>query len=124
MRYIFPLKEADKLLFLMFCLFSLSAFSQEYSFGLKAGASYSLNDNGSEIFTNGERYSADSDFGYQGGAFLELKFGKWLVRPEALFNTARGEFVFRNFTSNYTIEKLSFPLLLGYTPVMLMGLEL
>ena len=54
--------------------------SQEYSAGLKLGAGYSINDNGSEVFANGNRFSAESDLGYLGGAFLEWKFGKWLLR--------------------------------------------
>ena len=95
----------------------LSAFiasSQEYSLGLKAGGSYSLNDNGSEIFGNGQRFSAESDFGYLGGAFFELEFGKWLVRPEVFYSSANGEFVFPNSSAKYNINKLSIPLLLGY----------
>lgn len=89
-------------------------YSQEYSVGLKAGGSYSLNDNGSEIIRNGVRYSAESDLGYLGGAFLEVNFGKWLVRPEVFFNSARGEFDFSESPAIYTLDKVSIPLLLGY----------
>lgn len=88
--------------------------SQDYSAGLKLGAGYSINDNGSEVFANGSRFSAESDLGYLGGAFLEWKFGKWLLRPEAFLNRASGTFVFPSSSSQYTLDKLSIPLLVGY----------
>jgi hypothetical protein len=97
-------------------IFSVSSktHGQNFSAGLKAGGAYSLNDNGSEIFANGERYSAESKFGYLGGAFLELNFGKWLIRPEVMINRSTGEFVFPNTRSKYILDKLSIPFLLGY----------
>ncbi len=94
--------------------FSSISYSQSYSAGIKVGGSYSLNDNGSEIFMNGQRYSAKSDFGYLGGGFVEINFGKLILRPEAFLNRSTGEFQLSPATSKYTVDKLSVPLLLGY----------
>ncbi|QYA24395.1 PorT family protein [Gramella sp. MT6] len=101
-------------IFLLFVLSGHEVQSQEYSIGIKAGVNYSLNDNGSEVLRNAVQYSAESDFGYQAGAFLEMNFGKWLLRPEVFLNRARGEFEFRESPSSYSLEKISLPLLFGY----------
>lgn len=99
---------------LLFILSGHEVQSQEYSIGIKAGINYSLNDNGSEVIRNSVQYSAESDFGYQAGAFLEINFGKLLLRPEVFLNKARGEFEFSESPSIYSLEKISLPLLLGY----------
>ena len=101
-------------IFLLIFLSTYLIYSQEYSVGLKGGVNYSFNDDGSEVLRNGVQYSAESDFGYQAGAFLELNFGKWLVRPEVFLNEASGEFEFSESPSVYSLQKLSVPLLLGY----------
>lgn len=101
------------ILFLIFLSVQLIN-SQEYSAGLKGGVNYSFNDDGSEVLRNGVQYSAESDFGYQAGVFLELNFGKFLVRPEVFLNEANGEFEFSESPSVYSLQKLSVPLLLGY----------
>ncbi|PTX44491.1 outer membrane protein with beta-barrel domain [Christiangramia gaetbulicola] len=88
--------------------------SQKYSIGVKAGVNYSLNDNGSEVLRNAVQYSAESDFGYQAGAFLEMSFGKWLLRPEVFLNKTSGKFEFQESPSTYSLEKFSLPLLFGY----------
>lgn len=115
MRNSFQLNQFIKEIVFVLILFCVSIiYSQEYSVGFKAGGSYSLNDNGSEILRNNVQYSAESDFGYLGGTFLEVNFGKWLVRPEVFFNSARGEFDFSGSPVIYTLDKVSIPLLLGY----------
>lgn len=115
MRKSFQLNQfIKKNTYLLILIFVPTIYSQEYSVGIKAGASYSFNDNGSEVIRNGVQYSAESNLGYQGGAFLEINFGRWLVRPEVFLNKARGEFEFAESTSVYSLEKLSVPLLLGY----------
>ena len=110
--------KADQLLKKVICLliFLLPPiiYSQEYSAGLKAGGSFSLNDNGSEVYRNAVQYSAESGFGYQAGVFLEMNFGKWLLRPEVFLNQAQGEFEFPESPSTYSLEKISAPILLGY----------
>ena len=104
----------NKVIFLLIFLSVQMVNSQEYSVGLKAGLNYSLNDDGSEVLRNAVQYSAESAFGYQAGAFLELNFEKWLVRPEVFLNKANGEFEFSESPSIYSLEKISVPLLLGY----------
>ena len=115
MKKIFQFNQViNKVIFLLIFLSAQMVNSQEYSIGLKAGLNYSLNDDGSEVLRNAVQYSAESAFGYQAGAFLELNFGKWLVRPEVFLNQANGEFEFAGSPSIYSLEKISVPLLLGY----------
>ncbi len=92
--------------------------AQEYSFGIKGGANYAM---GGEIVGNssGGNYFAgtvtpESEIGFHGGVFFQLKFGKFFVRPEAMYNTIETTFDFPEQPSAYAVEKLSIPLLFGY----------
>ncbi|MGB8374542.1 MAG: outer membrane beta-barrel protein [Salegentibacter sp.] len=100
----------------IFC-FSYSQ-AQEYSFGIKGGLSYAM---GGQITGNNSTagyfdgtVEANPDLGFHGGVFFQLKFGKFFVRPEALYNTLKTQFDFPSKTSAYEVEKLSIPLLVGY----------
>lgn len=103
-------------LFVLF--FSITAQAQEYSFGIKGGPNYAM---GGEIVANSSggvyddgTYHPESNIGFHGGVFFQLKFGKFFVRPEAMFNTVSTEFDFPTRPSQYAVEKLSIPLLFGY----------
>ncbi|MDT0642491.1 outer membrane beta-barrel protein [Zunongwangia sp. F363] len=105
-------------LFVLFASVTLSNLqAQEYSFGLKAGINRAM---GGELTGipnggfNGDTFQAESNIGFHGGAFFEIRFGKFLVRPEAIYNTIETEFDFPTRPSVYAVDKLSIPLLIGY----------
>ena len=110
-------------LLIFISIFSLSfAQAQEYSFGIKGGANYAM---GGELEAfqpvvppnppvSLGVYEGNPQIGLQAGIFFELKWEKFFVRPEIMFNSLKSEFELPGYTSVYTIEKLNIPLLLGY----------
>ncbi|WP_373059514.1 hypothetical protein [Zunongwangia sp. H14] len=101
-------------IFLIFLFGAFPVFAQEYSFGLKAGLGYTVNEKAAEVVGSAGSFSADSKIGFLGGAFLEVGFGKFFVRPEVFYSHAEGEFAFPNLPSVYSVDKISIPLLFGY----------
>ncbi len=102
--------------------FSLSSNAQEYSFGVKGGINHgsgpevtgrSSNVGGIDYYST-DTFHPDSEIGFHGGVFFQLKFGKFFIRPEAMYNTIDMTFSFVNLESKYSVEKFSIPLLFGY----------
>ncbi len=96
--------------------FSFSGFSQEFSYGLKGGVSYAL---GGTITSTQERYfdgsvDATPKTGFHGGAFLQVNWGKFFVRPEFVYSSLEREYAFPRKPSVQAIEKFDIPLLIGY----------
>ena len=93
--------------------------AQEYSFGIKGGANYSMtgeidgSPSGGAGFFDGV-VEGQPKVGFHAGVFFELNFGKFFVRPEVIFNSMEMEFEFPAQNSIYAVEKLSIPLLFGY----------
>ncbi|MBE7639941.1 outer membrane beta-barrel protein [Salegentibacter sp. BLCTC] len=93
--------------------------AQEYSFGIKGGANYSMtgeidgSSSGGAGFFDGV-VEGQPKVGFHAGVFFELNFGKFFVRPEVIFNSMEMEFEFPAQNSIYAVEKLSIPLLFGY----------
>ncbi|TVZ26052.1 outer membrane protein with beta-barrel domain [Gillisia sp. Hel_I_86] len=109
------LNRGAKILFcLLSCMFFSTVHAQQYSVGLKAGLNYSMNNEGSEIAGGGDSFSAESKIGYVLGAFAEVEFGKFFMRPEILYNHTTAEFPFSPNPSEYVVNKVSIPLLIGY----------
>ena len=100
-------------LFLLLLLCSYSLCSQDYSLGLKGGINSSINKKAAEIVGDAGKFSTDPKVGFQGGGFFELDFEHFFVRPEIFFSRAQGEFPFPEHPSLYTIDKISFPVLVG-----------
>jgi hypothetical protein len=112
-------------LLIFISIFFLSfAQAQEYSFGIKGGGNYAV---GGEVVGrasfnpttgsndyNTDTYSPESEIGFHAGVFFELSFGKFFIRPEVMFNTITTKFEFVNVESEYSVEKISIPLLFGY----------
>lgn len=89
---------------------------EKMKLGLKAGLNYSNVYN-----SKTEDFSADSKFGFAGGAFLSIPIGKYLgVQPEILFSQRgfKGEGVL--FESNYSFTRtttyIDFPLQIALKP--------
>ena len=92
--------------------------AQEFSFGIKGGPSYVM---GGQITGRvgggtdfGGTVEADSKFKYHGGGFFEVRFNKFLLRPELIYSAMETEFGFPTRPSTYAVEKISVPLLFGY----------
>lgn len=104
------------ILFTVFCVSFAQA--QDYSFGIKGGVNYAMGGeitgNSSGGIYNDDTFYAESNFGYHAGIFFQLKFGKFLVRPEVFYNYQETEFPFPSKPSVYTVERLTVPLLIGY----------
>lgn len=122
------------ILSLLFVLgISFAGFSQKYSYGLKGGINQSMGgtirgersgvySDGSPRHWNGIA-EADGQMGYQFGAFGQIHFGKFFVRPELVYNSIEREFDFPKFATEYhtptsaaqhSVQKLDIPLLVGY----------
>jgi len=95
----------------------------QFHVGAKAGVNMTKID--------GQSFSESFDYGYHLGGFAEIGLGnKWALQPEVLFNQYNSKTTtefsdiyqgesFKNVTLNY----LSIPLLLSYTPAKLLSLQ-
>ena len=111
-------KNILSLLFIV--MFSATALSQEFSYGLKAGINYSM---GGEIrgYTSTLNYwggtaTGEGGIGYHGGAFGQINFGNFFIRPEVVYASLVNEFdiPLREETTEFSVEQFSIPILLGY----------
>lgn len=100
----------------LFCFSASNA--QEFSFGIKGGPSYVM---GGQITGRvggggdfGGTVEAESKVGFHAGGFFEVRFGKFLIRPELIYSPMEVEFPFPAKNSIYAVEKISVPLLIGY----------
>lgn len=115
---------------------SFTGIAQQYSYGLKGGINQSM---GGTIrgersgTTNGQPDGPPNNWngtaegtgmlGFQFGAFGQVNFGKFFVRPEVVYNSIEREFNFPDFPTQYhtplkasvhSVQKLDIPLLAGY----------
>ncbi len=92
--------------------------AQEFSFGIKGGVNYVMGGQITGNSSNGLYYDgtveADSKIGFHGGAFFELRYKKFLLRPEFIYSSMETEFPFPKAPSIYAVDKISVPLLIGY----------
>lgn len=100
--------------FYLLCLSGPGINAQEFTAGIKGGVNYSFNKLAAQVDGTAGSFSTNSKPGFQGGIFYEWKSNKFFLRPEAFYSHAEGEFPFPNNPAVYSINKLSFPLLLGY----------
>lgn len=91
-----------------------SLYSQEFTFGPKGGLNYSVDKKGAQIDGSAGSFNAEPQMGYQVGLFAQVKIGQMLLRPEVFYSHAEGEFPFPDQPSQYSIDKISIPLLLGF----------
>ena len=111
------MKKSLYLLFIGLLCFSVSN-AQEFSFGIKGGPSYvsggqitGISGDGSDF---GETVEGDSQLNFHGGGFFEIRFDKFLIRPEVFYSAMEVEFDFPLQPSIYAVDKISVPLLFGY----------
>ncbi len=108
---------------IILCLFffaglASSGFAQEYKYGLKAGLNFSqggqITGDNSGVNRWDETLQGTGKVGIHGGAFFQVNFGSFLIRPELVYTSTGLDFEFPNRTSTYSVEKLDIPLLFGY----------
>jgi len=99
-----------------FCFFVSNA--QEFSFGVKGGPSFVRGGQITGITSGGINFGgtvdADPQINFHGGGFFEVRFDKFLIRPEVVYSSMEVEFGFPNQPSIYAVDKISVPLLVGY----------
>ena len=104
-------------LFIFSLFFSFSAFSQDYTVGLKAGVNIG---HGGEIVGAphlaypGREHTSIYKEGFHGGIFMQLEMKQFFLRAEGLYNRIQTEFQFDRRPSTYSIDKISVPVLGGY----------
>jgi hypothetical protein len=103
---------------LMFC--SLIGSAQEYTFGLKAGVNYNqigdLFSIGGSIETGTPNvvYTPGSEMGSQFGALFMLRFDRFFIQPEILYNQVKASYDLPLKVSNWEARSIDVPLLFGY----------
>lgn len=105
-----------------FFLFSFSGFSQEfgYGYGIKGGVNYAMGGQitGSDSSLNywGGTVQGEGGIGYHGGAYLQVNFGRFFIRPEVVYNSLKQNFdiPLRESYTSFNVETITVPLLIGY----------
>ncbi len=109
-----------KILFsLLFILgISFAGVAQTYSYGLKGGVNYSMGGvirgEDSGVGNWDETLEGTGKMGFQFGAFGQINFGKFFVRPEVVYNKIERQWDFPTKPSIHSVQKLDIPLLAGY----------
>lgn len=111
---------------------SVAGVAQTYSYGLKGGVNYSMGgiaEGERSGVTNGEpnhwngTAEASGKIGFQFGAFGQVNFGKFFVRPEVVYNSIERLYDWPKYPTDYhepikasehSVQKLDIPLLAGY----------
>lgn len=110
------------LLLLFFSTISINGFSQEFSYGvgLKGGVNYVMGgevrgSNSNSTYWDGT-VQGEGSFGYHGGAFFQLGYGKFYIRPEAVYSSLEQEFTIPKKAENtaYSVKTFTIPVLIGY----------
>ncbi len=96
----------------VFIIATKTAMSQDFSFGLKAGANFTK--------ITGTSFKDEFNLSYQAGAFMEIAINKKIgIQPEFLFSQSKGTTVAAGgiltaTNSNYELNYINIPLLLRY----------
>ena len=107
------------ILVLLLIIYSFT-YAQEYAIGIKGGLNYytigDLNSRGGSIQSGkpDEIFSPNKEMGTQFGAFVNVAFGNFYVRPEINFASNKNNYDFPLQTSNWRASKTDIPLLIGY----------
>jgi len=104
----------------MCLLTSWFSISQEFTLGARGGFNYytigDLNSRGGSIQAGkpDELFSPQKELGTQFGAFLDIEFGKLLIRPELNFSSHKNKYNFPNKEAFWKRSRVNIPILLGY----------
>ncbi|WP_274475971.1 porin family protein [Mangrovimonas aestuarii] len=105
--------------FLYFCFIPLSL-AQDFSVGVRGGINqYSIGDINSRggSFESGhpdEVFSPKKKIGYQFGAYVNIQFNKFFIRPEINYSKSKNSYDFPDKESYWKSSKIEIPVLFGY----------
>lgn len=106
------------IVFTILCCVELSA--QEFAVGIKGGLNTNsigdINSRGGSFETGhpDELFSPNKEIGYQFGAFLNIEFGKFFIRPEINYVQLNNSYSFPQAETSWSASKTDIPILLGY----------
>ncbi len=104
----------------MCLLTSWFSISQEFTLGARGGFNhYTIGDINSrggsiEVGKPNELFSPKKELGTQFGAFLNIEFGKLLIRPEINFSSSKNKYDFPDNDAFWKRSRIDVPILLGY----------
>lgn len=110
----------QNLLITIFLLTSWFSISQEFTLGARGGFNYhtigDINSRGGSIQAGkaDELFSSQKELGTQFGAFLNIEFGKLLIRPEINFASHKNRYDFPTKEAFWKRSRVNFPILIGY----------
>lgn len=92
--------------------------AQEFKFGLKGGVNKTYGGQitgiaSTPIYTD-DTFNAEGEIGFHGGAWVQLNFGKFFIRPEVVYSKLESRFDFPLSPAIYNVDELSVPFLVGY----------
>jgi hypothetical protein len=98
-----------RMFFLATLLISISAFSQNFQVGIKAGVNISNFKGGSF-----DSIKNNTLVGFHAGGFLRFKFGNFAIQPEALVSTQGAKLEYLGNEKDYKITYINIPILAQY----------
>lgn len=94
------------------------AVAQEFSYGLTGGVNYTMGGKITGITSNGLYWGGTAEgqgeIGYHGGAFVQVNFGDFFIRPEVIYTSLETTFEFPQKPSTYAVQTFTVPLMIGY----------
>ena len=118
------MKKLVLVVFLCIGSFYTTAHAQEFKFGLKGGINKTFGGQltgiaSSSIYTD-DTFMAEGEIGFHGGAWVQVNFGKFFLRPEVVYAALESRFDFPGPPDSggrpaiYAVDELSVPFLAGY----------
>ena len=114
--------NAKSLIFII-CISLLSLLkvnSQDFTIGVRGGLNYytigDINSRGGSLPNRppDELFSPENELGTQFGAFLDVEFGKFLIRPEINFSSSKNRYDFPVKEAYWKTSRIDVPILVGY----------
>lgn len=92
--------------------------AQEFKFGLKGGVNKTYGGQitgiaSTPVYTD-DTFNAEGEIGFHGGAWVQLNFGRFFLRPEVVYSKLESRFDFPVSPAIYNVDELSVPFLVGY----------
>jgi hypothetical protein len=94
--------------------------AQQFQVGLKGGINKTYGgeitgiNSGVPADYTSDTFEAEGEIGYHGGAWVQVNFGKFFIRPEVVYSKLESRFDFPQGPTLFEVEEFSVPLLIGY----------
>ena len=114
---------SPRFLFFLVCFSTISILnvnSQDFTIGVRGGLNYyaigDINSRGGSLPSRpaDELFSPVKELGTQFGAFLDIEFGKFLIRPEINYSSSKNRYDFPTKESFWKTSRINVPVLIGY----------